>query len=74
VLLKSWPLEATLFDGDLLAGLVPTLFSKDVEASLAAIQGDPLKAHWDLNKISKTLFMPESVSIQEAVNIIKKPR
>ena len=27
VLIKSWPLEADLFDGDLLAGSIPSLYS-----------------------------------------------
>ena len=58
VLIKSWPLEADLFDGDLLAG----------------ITGDPLKSHWDLQKISKTFFMAEAVTVANSVAMLKKPR
>ena len=74
VLIKSWPLEADLFDGDLLAGPVPSLYSDDPDASLAAITSDPLKSHWDLQKISKTFFMAETVTVASAVAMLKKLR
>ena len=71
ILIKSWPLEADLFDGDLLAGLIPSLY--DPDASLAGITSDPLKSHWDLQKISKTFFMAEAVTVANAVAMLKKP-
>ena len=74
VLIKSWPLEADLFDGDLLAGPIPSLYSDDPDASLAGITSDPLKSHWDLQKISKTFFMAEAVTVANAVTMLKKPR
>lgn len=74
IIIKSWQLEATLFDGEQLAGPVPSLYSEDPDAAQAAIKGDPLKAHWDLNKIAKSFFMAENVTTAEALAIIKKPR
>ena len=74
VLIKSWPLEADLFDGDLLAGPIPSLYSDDPDAILAGITSDPLKSHWDLQKISKTFFMAEEVTVANAVAMLKKPR
>ena len=74
VLIKSWPLEADLFDGDLLAGPIPSLYSDDRDASLAGITSDPLKSHWDLQKILKTFFMAEGVTVANAVAMLKKPR
>ena len=71
---KSWPLEATMFDGELIAGPMPTLFCEDGEAAEEAILADPLKCHWDLQKIMKAFFMPESISMEQAVDLIKKPR
>ena len=65
VLIKSWPLEADLFDGDQLAGPVPSLHSHDPDASLAGITSDPLKSHWNLQKISKSFFMAETVTVAE---------
>ena len=74
VLIKSWPLEADLFDGDLLAGPIPSLYSDDPDASLAGLTSDPLKSHWDLQKISKTFFMAEAGTVANVVAMLKKPR
>ena len=74
MLLKSWQAEAALFVGDIMAGPVPTLFGVDPDASLASIMAEPRKAHWDLMKICRLLFMPENLALEEAVAFIKKPR
>ena len=74
MLLNSWPAEAALFDGDIMAGPVPTLFGVDPDASLASIMAEPRKVHWDLMKICRLLFMPEILALEEAVAFIKKPR
>ena len=65
-----------LFDNDILGGPVPTLFGDDDDDDtiLAAIQSDPSKAHWDLNKIARIFLMPESLDLQEAIQFLKKPR
>ena len=72
--IKSWPADSTFFDGDLMAGPFPSLFSTDSIPSLAGIIKDPKKGHWDLMKISRLILMPESVGIAEAIQITKKPR
>ena len=72
--LKSWPLETTMFDGDLIAGPFPTLFSEDEDASAAALLADPVKCHWDLMKILRLFFMPEVVSVAVALDLLRKPR
>ena len=72
--IKSWCLETTLFDGELIAGPFPTFFSEDESASLAAFKANPLKGHWDLMKILRLFFMPESVSAETALEILRKPR
>ena len=74
MLLNSWPAEAALLDGDIMAGPVPTLFGVDPDASLASIMAEPRKAHWYLMKICRLLFMPEILALEEAVAFIKKPR
>ena len=53
MLLNSWPAEAALFDGDIMAGPVPSLYGEDPDASLAGITAEPRKAHWDLMKICR---------------------
>ncbi len=37
ICLAQWPMEATLWDGDVIAGPVPTLFTEEVEAGRKAI-------------------------------------
>ena len=73
-MLKSWPVNADMFDGELLAGPIPMLFSEDMDSSQANITADPLKSHWDMSKISKCFFMPECLPLKDALAIIKKPR
>ena len=69
ILIKSWPLEVALFNGS--SWQIPSLYSKDPASAQTAIKGNPLKAHWDFNKIAKTFFMTESVTTAEALAIIK---
>ena len=71
ILIKSWPLEVALFDGEQQADRVPSLYSEDPDSAQTAIKDDPMKAHWDINKITKTFFMMESVTTAEALAIIK---
>jgi len=72
--LQSWDLDTNQFDGELLAGPIPTLFSEDVATSTTNIMANPLKAHWDLSKIAKCFVMPENITMQEALAYIKKPK
>ena len=72
--LETWPVNATLFEGDIAGGPVPTLFSSDVEAASDAISKEVAKAHWDVNKLAKVFIAAESVTLKEALGIIKKPR
>ena len=74
ILLDSRSLAANLFEGDVLAGLVPTLFADDPNAAEPAITSDAAKAHWDINKINKVFMVLENISLKEAVSLLKKPR
>ena len=74
ILLDSRSLAANLFEGDVLAGLVPTLFADDPDAAERAITSDAAKAHWDINKINKVFMVPENIGLKDAVSLLKKPR
>jgi len=74
VLVKSWPLASTMWDGDVLAGPVPTLFAEDVEASQEASLDNVAKAHSDLAKLYRAFFMPEHILVDEAADLLRKPR
>ena len=49
ILVKSWDLDGEFFDGDALAGPVPTLFSANPPASLEAMAATPEKVNCKLN-------------------------
>lgn len=72
--ITTWPMTSNLFDGEVAAGLVPTLFTSDPTATLAAITTEVIKAHADLAKVNKTITTYESVSVAEALLVLKKAR
>ena len=72
--INTWPLSATLFDGEVAGGVVPVLFATDEAAALDSITSDLAKAHWDVNKLNKVFFISESINLKEALDLIKKPR
>jgi len=74
VSLGVWDASSTLFDGDVLAGLVPTLFGTDPEAINSALKDDPARLQWDILKLNKLLFTHEHISLKDAVGLMKKPR
>ena len=49
----------------------PVPLQQDPASAQSAIKGNPLTAHWDFNKIAKTVFMMEFVTTAEALAIIK---
>ncbi len=72
-LIRSWPLDADLFDGDILAGPVPSIFCKDEDGVAAAITDNLVKFHSDLLKLAKLFMMPESVTISLIKNGVQLP-
>jgi hypothetical protein len=72
--LAQWPMEAALFDGGTAADPIPTIFSEDPEATRSALETGAAKAHHDLQRVAKALFMPEMISLEDGINIVRKPR
>ena len=72
--ITTWHLTGSLFDGEVAAGLVPTLFAIDPVATLAALKAEYIKAHADITKVNKVLSTHESVSVVEAISVLKKAR
>ncbi len=71
---ESWNLTASMWDSKHISGLVPTLFAESVAAATEALMSSPGKAHGDVAKINKAVFIPEELSLVEAVAFLKKPR
>jgi hypothetical protein len=63
-----------MWDGEVLCGPFPALFSEDSKASEDGLLKHPEKAHADMAKLSRVFFMPEHVSLKTASGIVKKPR
>jgi hypothetical protein len=62
-----------MWDGDEIAGPVPTLYTEDVENATAAIMKDVARAHLDLSRISRVFFIPEHVDMAKAALLVKNP-
>ena len=67
--INTWPLSATLFDGEVAGGVVPVLFATDEAAALDSITSDLAKAHWDVNKLNKVFFISESINKIKKTNL-----
>jgi hypothetical protein len=72
--MASWPAESRLFSGEDTAGPVPTFFSEDIEAAKEAIAENIARVHLDLQRLMKLFIQPETVDLEDAAAIIKKPR
>jgi hypothetical protein len=53
---------------------VPTLFAADPAATLTALASDSARPSYDVNRINKTLLIPESITLAEAVELVSNPR
>ena len=51
-----------------------TFFSEDIESTREAITTNIKRAHSDYQRLTRAFFMPELVSLEEALSLIKKPR
>jgi hypothetical protein len=74
VILAEWNLTCEMFDGEVISGPVPTLFSDRPEAAKAALVADPEKAFADLGKILRKLVIHEYVPPSAGWGIVLKPR
>jgi hypothetical protein len=74
VSIAAWPLEVAMFDGDLIAGPVVTLYAEEVEEARRNITANPQRAHADLQRVMRAFFMPETLLPEDAAALVKKPR
>ena len=72
--LTSWDVECVMFEGDSVAGPVMSLFAEDPGVSKQGIDSNQAWAYADYQKIVRCFLMPELVSGEEAIQIVKKPR
>jgi hypothetical protein len=74
VLLSQWDLEAEYFDKDFMSGVMPVLFAEDPKAAELAILADEYTAVKDLDRVNRSFFIPESIDLEAAIQVVRKPR
>jgi hypothetical protein len=72
--LASWPLSCEMFDVDLIAGPVPTMFAEDPDMTKEALKEDHYRAHFDMAKFLRVFLQPEHVDLGESFEIVNEPR
>ena len=63
-----------MFNGECMAGLVPSLYANETNSAAGGLQEFPEKAHADLARIEKVFYMPKVIMLEAAPAIVKKPR
>ncbi len=74
VCLQEWPIQATLFDGDVIDGPVPVLFALHPDEAAQALAANPDKAFKDLQRIFSKFFVPENIPASTAMAQVTNPR
>jgi hypothetical protein len=72
--LGEWPLLCNMWDGEILAGPVPTLFADTPDVDAHSLKSDMGKAHYDLNRLHRVFVGHEHIELKEALALVKKPR
>ncbi len=74
ILLCEWEVESDYLEDDRITGVMPVLFANDPKAAEAGMMDNLATARKDLDKINRAFFVTESLDIEEAVKVAKKPR
>lgn len=74
ITLGQWELEAEYFEDEFLSGIVPVLFADVPEVAVAAALADKPSLKKDLERLNRVFFIPESVGLGVAGQIVRKPR
>ena len=57
-----------------MAGPIPTCFGEDPGASIAAISANSAQAFADYQRLVRAFFMLETIQLEDATSLVKKPR
>ena len=71
--LGEWPIQAEMWDGEVLAGPVPRFFSANPSEAVRAMKDNPELVWKDLNKINSKLFVAENVAAVRAFDMLSNP-
>ncbi len=67
-------MDTEYLDDDFVSGVMPVLFAADIAAARQAMSVNIMPLRKDLDKINRMFFTPESVDLEGADSVIRKPR
>ena len=74
MLAGEWVLATDLFESEAFYGIAPVVFAETPAAAEAAFLADRTGARKDVDRMMRSLFQPEILSLKEALKVCKKPR
>ena len=74
VLLQEWPLSANMFDGEVLEGPVPRLFTSSLDDAKSNFTTHLDLAYKDISRLMAKLFIPENLSPLNALAYLHNPK
>jgi hypothetical protein len=73
IVLCQWNIEADYLDEDYMSGLMPVLFASDAESAEHGLRENVTSTMKDLDRLNRIFFSPETVDLDAAFAILKKP-
>ncbi len=70
----EWTAAADMFESDSFMGIMPLLFGDSPAEDEVAFNADPATARKDVDRMMRSLFQPEVLDGEEAINVCRKPR
>jgi hypothetical protein len=67
-------LDADYLDEDYLSGLVPVLFANDAASAKKGLRENTASTMKDIDRLNRIFFASETVDLEAALAIVKKPR
>jgi hypothetical protein len=74
LILNSWDVAADLLDDDFLDGIMPVLFAEDTGRAEEGLAANLDTTRKDLERLAKVYFVPETLNLEQAEAVVKKPR
>ena len=70
----EWTATADMFESDSFMGIMPLLFGDSPAENEVAFNADPAMARKDVDRMMRSLFQPEVIDGEEAIQVCRKPR
>ena len=74
IVLAQWDVQTDYLEDEFLSSVLPVFFADEPEKATAAALADLPSLKKDVERLQRVFFIPEAVQLEEARNIVKKPR